>query len=104
LLTDSVGDQIAKKKQSTTTAMLRKNKKKKQHKKMTMISKSRTVRGFGIGGGTAGVVDANGVTTTTTQHTITGGLELERCKCKSTWPGLAWVCGLELEQAVDTYT
>jgi hypothetical protein len=49
-------------------------------KKPTMISKSGTVRGFVTGGGTAGAVDANGVTTTTTQHTITGGLELERCK------------------------
>ncbi len=71
-----------------------------RQKKMTMISKSGTVRGFGTGGGTAGAADANGVTTTTTQHTITGGLELERYKCKSTWPGLAWVCGLELEQAL----
>ncbi len=47
------------------------------------------------GGGTAGAADANSVTTTTTtQHTITGGLELERGK--PTWPGVGLVCGLEL--------
>ncbi len=51
-----------------------------------------------IGGGTAGAADADSVTTTTTQHTITGGLELERGK--PTWPGLGLVCGLELEQAL----
>jgi len=99
LLTDSVGDQIAKKTIDNDSDAAKKQK-QKQHKKMTMISKSGTVRGFVTGGGTAGAADANGVTTTTTQHTITGGLELERCKCKSTWPGLAWVCGLELEQAL----
>ena len=65
---------------------------------MSLVSKSGTALGSLVGGGTAGAADANSVTTTTTQHTITGGLELERCK--STWPGLVLVCGLELEQAL----
>jgi hypothetical protein len=51
------------------------------------------------GCGKAGAADANSVTTTTTtQHTITGGLELERGK--PTWPGVGLVCGLELVQAL----
>jgi hypothetical protein len=71
---------------------------REQKKTMTMVSKSGTARGSLFGGGTAGAADANGVTTTTTQHTITGGLELE--ECKSTWPRLELVCGLELGQAL----
>ncbi len=65
-------------------------------KTMTVVSKSGTARGSLVGGGTAGAADANSVTTTTTQHTITGGLELEEFKSK--WPGLGLVCGLELGQ------
>ncbi len=63
-----------------------------------MVSKSGTARGSLFGGGTAGAADANSVTTTTTQHTITGGLELE--EFKSNWPGLGLACGLELGQAL----
>jgi hypothetical protein len=67
-------------------------------KTMTVVSKRGTARGSLVGGGTAGAADANSVTTTTTQHTITGGLELEEFKSK--WPGLELVCGLELGQAL----
>ena len=65
---------------------------------MSLVSKSGTARSSLVGGGTAGAADANSVTTTTTQHTITGGLELEGFKSK--WPGLELVCGLELGQAL----
>jgi hypothetical protein len=67
----------------------------RREKKLTMVSKSGTTTDCPTGGGTAGAADANSVTiTTTTQHTITGGLELERDK--STWPRVELVCGLEL--------
>jgi hypothetical protein len=69
-----------------------------QNKTMSLVSKSGTALGSLVGGGTAGAADANSVTTTTTQHTITGGLELEEFKSK--WPGLGLVCGLELGQAL----